>query len=227
MAGFEVRFENLSRSFADPDGNVRRVLDGLSGRLEAGAFALLHGPSGSGKSTFLNLIAGLMRPDGGTIRVGELDVHTLSERARDDYRARHLGYVFQTFNLITPLSVLENLTVPAALCGLERDEDRARAILEDLGLGEHLKKKSYQLSVGQRQRVAVARAVHRRPKLLLADEPTASLDPAAAKAVIDAMLGLRETGTTLIVASHDPAMREAAPDAFIELGATVSGGRAS
>jgi putative ABC transport system ATP-binding protein len=172
---------------------------------------VLEGRSGSGKSTLLNVIAGLYRPDRGEVVVGDARLHAMGESARDRFRARHVGYVFQTFNLLSPLSAVENLTVPLALAGqAERDsERRAREILGELGLADEMHKRPYELSVGQRQRVAVARAVLRSPAVLLADEPTANLDAESTAAVITAIKGLVDAGATLVMATHDPLLRQA------------------
>lgn len=208
--GMAIKLDRVVKRFARPAGGSTTVLEGIELDCEAGQGVLVEGPSGSGKSTLLNLIAGLYRPDEGSVQVGDTRIDTLSEQARDRFRAAHVGYVFQTFNLLSPLTALENLTVVARLAGRQGPDlpERARAILTSLGLKDHQDQRPYELSVGQRQRVAVARALLQRPEVLLADEPTANLDAQSSAQVIDAMLELQQDGTTLIIATHDPAVRE-------------------
>jgi putative ABC transport system ATP-binding protein len=212
-----VELKDVEKGYVDRSGAARRVLRGISLAVDAGGTALLAGPSGSGKSTLLNLIAGLHLPDAGEIAVDGTVVSALGESARDAFRAARIGYVFQTFNLLSPLSALENLLVPAALCGAPADERAARAVLEELGLAGHLDKRPYELSVGQRQRVAVARAVLLRPSVLLADEPTANLDAESTAAVIAALRRVRDAGATLVLATHDPQLVGAFPGAVLDV----------
>jgi len=206
-----IELKGVDKRFSGRDGASVTVLDDLSLTCPAGSVTVLDGRSGSGKSTLLNVIAGLLRPDRGEVTVGDVRLHAMGESARDRFRAAHVGYVFQTFNLLSPLSAVENLTVPLALAGqAERDtEPRAREILGELGLAEEMDKRPYELSVGQRQRVAVARAVLRRPRVLLADEPTANLDAESTAAVIAALETMVGTGATLVMATHDPLLRQA------------------
>ncbi len=216
-----IDLQSVSKSYRDPSGIHRSVLDGVSIVVEAGGNALIDGPSGAGKSTLLNIFSGLVLPDSGKVTIGGVELPTLSESRRDRFRAQHIGYIFQSFNLISPLSILENLTLPMYLNGSSKGdlEDPARNILKRFGLLAHAYKHPYQLSVGQRQRVAVARAILHRPALLLADEPTASLDANSADAVIDAIEELQSGGTTLVVATHDPALKRLSFDVTLDLGA--------
>ncbi len=220
MPGMMIEVRGLTKLFHDDQGRVQRVIDGVDWHVEAGAAVRLNGPSGAGKSTFLNLLSGLLPPDEGQVRLGDTQLSQLSEARRDRFRAAHVGYIFQTFNLLTPLSVLENLVIPLRLAGNNRRglDDQARGILERFGLGDHAHKRPYHLSVGQRQRVAAARAILMQPDILLADEPTASLDPDSAQAVVEALKDLNGQGTTLVLASHDPALKEFATQAVLELG---------
>ena len=177
--------------------------------LPGGAELVVSGPSGVGKTTWLHFIAGLLTPTGGQVRYGETEVNALSEAQRDRYRARTVGYVFQDFHLMPGYSALENVVLGLGLAGVRGPQAvmRAREVLGSLGLGARLHHSPRQLSTGERQRVALARAVAHRPALLLADEPTAHLDPSRGA---DAVALLRQTaaelGATLIVVSHDPAV---------------------
>jgi len=214
-SGVELR--GVHKGYRDRAGALRPVLSGIEFGVGEGETAIVMGPSGAGKSTLLNLIAGLHLPDSGEVSVDGTTISALHESARDSFRARHVGYVFQTFNLLSPLTALENLVVPAALGGAPVDEKDARAILDDLGLGDHMDKRPYELSVGQRQRVAVARAVLRQPSVLLADEPTASLDEESARAVTEALRRIRDRGATLVLATHDPLLLAALPGVAVDV----------
>jgi putative ABC transport system ATP-binding protein len=169
----------------------------------------LVGSSGSGKTTLLNVLAGVLVPSAGQVRLGDTDLFALSEPARDHFRARHIGCVFQTLNLLQGLSALENLTLAQHFAGIPEAQAKARAreLLEQLGLGDRADARPSQLSLGEQQRVAIARAVSKRPALVLADEPTASLDDDNARAAIDLLLDTCKA-STLIVASHDARLIE-------------------
>lgn len=177
--------------------------------LPAGEQALLAGPSGAGKSTLLALIAGLLEPDAGSIRVGGDAITALNGAARDLFRGRRIGMIFQTFNLIHGFSARENVELALLATGAARRDQRSRAeaLLRELGLTRP-DAPIDELSVGQQQRVAVARAVACRPALVLADEPTASLDPPTAATAMDLIQRVcREAGAALLCTSHDPEMR--------------------
>ena len=170
------------------------------------AIALL-GASGSGKSTLLALLAGLDTPTSGTVRLDGVDLFTLDEDRRAELRGRMLGFVFQSFQLLPALTALENVALPLELSGADEAEVKAREMLVRVGLGERLQHYPKHLSGGEQQRVALARAFVVRPKLLLADEPTGSLDAASGGAVIDLLFELnREYGTTLVLVTHDEAL---------------------
>lgn len=174
--------------------------------IPAGARRCLAGESGSGKTTVLHLLSGLLAPARGRVEVGEVEVSALAERGRDAYRARSVGYVFQDFNLLPGLSAQENVVLPLTLAGREpvAAQRRATELLERLGLDGT--RGVTRLSRGERQRVAVARALAARPGLLLADEPTASLDPVRRDQVLDALFSLADDAT-LVLVSHDPAVQ--------------------
>jgi putative ABC transport system ATP-binding protein len=198
-----LNIENLRKSYADPDGTVQAVVDVPSFSLESGQQMALCGTSGTGKTTFLNLIAGILQPDQGRIKLDGCDMSGIHEAARDRLRARTIGYIFQTFNLLQGYSCIENVLLGMRF-GPGADRRRAGALLERVGLGQRLDHLPCQLSTGQQQRVAVARALANRPKLVLADEPTGNLDPASAAE----SLGLiretcRENGAALLLVSHD------------------------
>ncbi len=179
------------------------VVDVPSFDVGAGEQVALEGESGTGKTTLLNMIAGVLKADAGSIRLGETDMAVLGEGARDAFRARNIGYVFQTFNLLQGFSALENVTL-GMMFGAGADEGFARGLLERVGLKEHLRHKPRQLSVGQQQRVAVARALANKPGLVLADEPTGNLDHVRAAEALKLMREMcRESGATLILVSHD------------------------
>ncbi len=204
--GSEVVLRSVAKSFAGREGGATSVLSGVDLRCDVGSATVIKGRSGSGKSTLLNIIAGLHLPDRGDVLIDNVAVNRLPETKRDRLRAEKIGYIFQTFNPLSPLSVPENITMPAALTGLGKDRNSAlaREILVQLGLEPHLDKRPYELSVGQRQRVAVGRAIFKAPALLLADEPTANLDSESAETVVAALRRLNKDGTTLIAATHDP-----------------------
>ncbi len=177
--------------------------------LEGGAELVVSGPSGVGKTTWLHFLAGLLTPSAGQVHYGEVQVNALGEAGRDQFRARTVGYVFQDFHLMPGYSALENVLLGLGLAGVRGPQAaaRAREVLGQLGLGKRLNHSPRQLSTGERQRVALARAVAHRPALLLADEPTAHLDPSrGAEAVALLRRTAADLGATLIVVSHDMAV---------------------
>ena len=190
------------------------VLEGISLSIAPGEFLALMGPSGSGKSTLLNLIAGLDQADRGSITVGGVDITSLSEGELAAWRAAHVGFIFQFYNLIPVLTALENVELPLVLTGLSRRERRehARTVLRLVGLEDRMDHAPRQLSGGQQQRVAIARALAADPTLIVADEPTGDLDRVSAEEVLVLMERLcRELGKTIIMVTHDPrAARRAA-----------------
>lgn len=194
--------ENLIKRYRAPDGTVSTIVDIPAFQLASGASIALRGASGSGKTTFLNLVAGIIAADSGTVRVCDLEMTVRRESLRDHIRARHIGYVFQTFNLLQGLTTLENVELAMRFGpGVNRRE--ARDLLGRVGLGGRLDYRPRQLSVGQQQRVAVARALANRPQLVLADEPTGSLDANLAAGAIELIRTLcAETGAALLLVSH-------------------------
>ncbi len=192
-----------------------RVLDVPGWRAEAGEAWLLAGPSGSGKSTLLHLLAGLMRPSAGRVVVADAEVTSLASSAIDRWRGRTVGLVPQRLHLIGAVTVVDNLRLAQTLAGLPVDEGRIAALLETLQITEFAQRFPRELSHGQAQRVAIARAVVNRPALVLADEPTASLDDVHAAAALELLRSQAlEAGATLVVASHDARVRPLLPHAF-------------
>jgi putative ABC transport system ATP-binding protein len=188
------------------NGQVVHALRGVSLEFRGGEFAAMAGPSGSGKSTFLHLAGCLDTLTGGTMLVGGEDLGQLSKKQLALLRRHHIGFIFQAYNLIPVLSAEENISFPLTLLGMDKKEIRERtekAIL-DVGLGGMAKRRPKEMSGGQQQRVAIARALVKRPKLILADEPTANLDSAIGREILELMLALNKSaGTTFIFSTHD------------------------
>jgi putative ABC transport system ATP-binding protein len=181
---------------------------GVTLKIEAGAFLSIAGPSGSGKTTILNLLGALDTPNSGTIKIGDRETGGLSSKELADFRNTHLGFVFQTFNLIPVLTVTENVELPLQLHGIAdrtKRTDRIKNILNEVGLGALADRRPNELSGGQQQRVAIARALVKDPTLVLADEPTANLDSNTAGEIMALMLAMNEKhGTTFVFSTHDP-----------------------
>jgi len=209
-----VVLRNVKKAFPLADGTSLEVLNIEHLALSAGTCTVLRGRSGSGKTTLLNLIAGVAAPSAGTIRVDDTDVFALSEAHRDRFRAEHVGYVFQTFNLLSAFSALENVMLAmmfASAVPKRLQQQRAAGLLAMLGLGARLAHKPQHLSRGEQQRVAIARALANSPPLILADEPCASLDVRTAREVMASFLAVcRQEEKTLLLVSHDDAALEGA-----------------
>jgi putative ABC transport system ATP-binding protein len=206
--GAHVVAEGVSKVYAGPPG-TRGVpaLAGVSFELLPGTFTALLGPSGCGKSTLLNLLGALDTPTAGRLLVEGRDLATLGEEERDTYRLRGAGTIFQLFNLLPTMTARENVALPMLLAGASHDEAEERAArgLSDVGLAEKADAYPYELSGGQMQRVAVARALANAPALLLADEPTGNLDSKSGSLVLELLSGLvKERGVTAVMATHSP-----------------------
>ena len=194
----------LQKSFRSPEGERKTIVDVPAFTLAAGQQLALRGESGSRKTTFLHLIAGILAADSGSIHIDGRDMAALGESGRDRLRAESIGYIFQTFNLLQGYSVLENVMLGMAF-GAGSDQTRAAAMLDRVGLSHRLKHYPRQLSTGQQQRVAVARALANHPKLVLADEPTGNLDHKNARESLALIRETcRENGAALLLVSHDP-----------------------
>jgi len=201
-----IRVSHLFKSVQDSSGTLD-ILRDIDFTLNARETAAIVGASGSGKSTLLSIMAGLDTPSRGTVWLAGQDLFTLDEDARAQWRARHLGFVFQSFQLLSHLTALENVMLPLELAGVAGARSAARDMLERVGLGQRLNHTPRVLSGGEQQRVALARAFVVQPDILLADEPTGSLDHATGAQVMDLMLDLnRERGTTLVLVTHDNAL---------------------
>jgi putative ABC transport system ATP-binding protein len=206
-----VRVENAAKEYKLGQ-TIVPALRGVSLEVEPGEFMAVAGPSGSGKSTLLNLIGCLDHPTSGRVLIAGQDVAALDDNALSDLRARTIGFIFQTFNLIPVLSALENVEFPLLLRGGNHGgRERARRALDEVGLAGFERHRPDELSGGQRQRVAVARALVTDPVIVLADEPTANLDSATGESLLELMLEInRRDGTTFIFSTHDPRVMERA-----------------
>jgi putative ABC transport system ATP-binding protein len=205
MAATIVEIRHLAKSYRR-GGQIVPVLNDLSFDIAEGEFVALMGPSGSGKSTLLNLIAGIDKPDRGELRVAGLDISTLSEADLADWRAAHIGFIFQFYNLMPVLTAFENIELPLLLTRLSRRQRRERVelALDMVGLADRMDHYPSELSGGEQQRVAIARAIISDPLLIVADEPTGDLDRVSAADILNLLDRLnRELGKTIVMVTHD------------------------
>ncbi len=200
-----LRMEAVTKTY-NHRGPAVTVLSDVSLEIHPGDFVSIVGPSGSGKSTLLLALGGMLSPSSGIVELDGESLYELSPDQRAELRGRKIGFVFQTFNLVPYLSAVENVQVPLFLGGIIGDEqkDRAVSLLERLGLGDRLEHKPSQLSVGQQQRVALARMLANDPSIILADEPTGSLDPATSAQVMEFLVQMNQEGRTVVMVTHDP-----------------------
>jgi putative ABC transport system ATP-binding protein len=207
-----VEMRNVDKTFHRGDQPIP-VLEGLTLDVPNGMFMALMGPSGSGKSTMLNLIAGLDRPSKGVVRVANEEVSSMSDGALAAFRARHIGFIFQSHNLLAVLTAAENVELPLLLAKLSRSERRQRAqtALRVMGLEDRMNHYPRQMSGGQEQRVSIARAIINDPSIVIADEPTGDLDRKSADDILELLVRLnKEFHKTIVMVTHDPLAAERA-----------------
>jgi putative ABC transport system ATP-binding protein len=205
-SNYAVQVENVSRVYRRDEFEVR-ALDNVSVRIPTGRFVAIMGPSGSGKTTLLNLIAGIDHPTSGRVAVGGEEITGMKERALAEWRARHIGLVFQFYNLIPVLTAFENVELPLLLTHLKRAQrrDHVEAALRVVGLADRMEHYPRQLSGGQEQRVAIARAIVTDPTIIMADEPTGDLDATSAEDILALLRELnRRFSKTIVMVTHDP-----------------------
>ena len=203
-----LNVNGLSKSYRSGDRTIR-VLKNLSFSVEKGTTCAIVGPSGSGKTTLLGLCAGLDRPSAGMVTLNHIELNQLNEDQLAEVRNKHTGFVFQTFQLIPTLTALENVMVPAELCGETQAKNHAMELLDCVGLRDRVSHYPSQLSGGEQQRVARALSFINRPRILFADEPTGNLDGETGKRIITLLFELNTVaGTTLILATHDPELTQ-------------------
>jgi putative ABC transport system ATP-binding protein len=201
-----LELRDLVKHYPDVGGQTVRAVDGVSLEVAPGETVALYGPSGSGKTTLLLIVAMLLQPTAGSVLIGGRDTASLSEREASDFRLSQLGFIRQSFDLLPGVSTIDNATLKLLKTRSWRQARReVTPLLERLGLGERLKHRSETLSMGERQRVMIARALSTGPRLLLADEPTGSLDTQRGRAVLELLRELcRERGVAAVIVSHDP-----------------------
>jgi ABC-type lipoprotein export system ATPase subunit len=204
--------KNLKKSYRQPDGSELRILDIPAYRIAFGEEVVLIGESGCGKTTLLHVIAGISRPTSGKVRIDDFDLSLMPEPEVDRFRAQRIGYVFQTFNLLSGFTALENVLLAMRFARGRPDKARAKHLLDRVGLSHRLTHRPTMLSVGEQQRVAVARALANRPKLLLADEPTANVDAGNQQAILDLIRETsREEHVALMLVTHSSEVAQQFP----------------
>lgn len=218
-----LTMNNICKDFPLGDGTIR-ILDNINLEVEEGSYLAIMGPSGSGKTTLMNIIGCLDVPTSGEYFFAGRDIPSCSDNELADIRNKEIGFVFQSFNLLPKMSALENVALPLLYANVKKQErlERARAALEVVGLADRIEFTSDRLSGGQCQRVAIARAIVSEPSLLLADEPTGALDSASGKQIMGLFDSLHESGSTIIMITHDSQIAQ-----YAELQANIFDGRLS
>jgi putative ABC transport system ATP-binding protein len=200
-----IRLEGLEKTYVLGEENIVRALAGVDLSIDEGSFVAIMGPSGSGKSTMLNILGCLDRPTAGQYYLGGQDVSQMNDDALSEVRGRRIGFIFQSYNLIAQLTVIENIQVPLVYLGedLKRSHHRCVELAQMVGLGSRLDHRPTQLSGGQQQRVAIARSLVNDPLMILADEPTGNLDSKTGAEVLDLITHLNRQGKTIVLVTHD------------------------
>ncbi len=198
-----ITLDGVTKRYATRAGQVN-ALDNVNLEILPGQFVVLRGPSGSGKTTLLMVIAGMLRPSAGTVTVAQQDMYALGQQARARFRACHIGFVFQMFHLVPYLNVAENVALAARVPGTANHRGHIPQLLDRFGLAGRATHKPGELSAGEKQRTAIARALLNQPKIILADEPTGNLDPNNADTVMKHLADFQRAGGTVIVATHGP-----------------------
>ncbi|HET6286188.1 MAG TPA: ABC transporter ATP-binding protein [Amycolatopsis sp.] len=205
-----LKLESVSKVYGSGDGAVT-ALNGVTVEVRRGTFTAVMGPSGSGKSTFLHCAAGLDKPSSGRVLLGDTELSRMREKALTELRRTRVGFIFQAYNLLPSLNVLQNITLPMRLAGKKPDPRWLREIVEGVGIAKRLEHRPSELSGGQQQRVAIARALVTRPEVVLADEPTGALDTRTARQVLDLLRSIvDDMGQTVLMVTHDPVAASAA-----------------
>jgi len=206
-----IKLEDVSKQFGTPDNPVHALQD-ISLEVYEGEYVSVMGPSGSGKSTFFNMVGGLDTCSSGRVEIGGVDLSTLDDAEIAFFRCKHIGYIFQSYNLISSITALKNVALPSMLLGTSPSEaeERASSVLARVGLADRVTHKPHELSGGQQQRVAIARAIVNRPTIILADEPTANLDLTTGEEIINLLKELcKDLHVTVVTATHDHKMLKA------------------
>lgn len=204
-----VEMKNVSKEYHLGEVVVK-ALRGVSFSVEKGEFVSILGPSGSGKSTLLHLIGALDRPTKGKVYIEKKDISKLNDEELAVLRSMKIGFIFQAFNLVPRLTALENVMLPLWFAGIVHGEERAKDVLESVGLGHRLHNRPNQLSGGERQRVAIARALVNKPEIIVADEPTGNLDSKTGSEIIRLLKDIHDSGNTIIVVTHDTSIAKIA-----------------
>jgi len=200
-----IEFERITKEYRTGKEGVQ-ALQNISGSISSGEFVMVTGPSGSGKSTLLTILGGLNRPSEGSLNVDGLDVYSLSQESRADFRREYIGFVFQSFQLVPYLTVFDNVQLPLAIMDIPVTEKRSMAmeVIDRVGLDSKVSRLPDELSGGEQQRVAIARSLVNHPPIILADEPTGNLDTTTSKEILDLIKSFKEQGHTCVMVTHNP-----------------------